>query len=125
MLEKAFPYMESAAIPGIAIPLLQDDCKDTTLDLDWLWDVVHLTSDDKTYRVDLDALRNEVDAWFTPASLDQLLGKANTETEQIGRAWLAKSGKRWRPFLAVCAYRALRDGEATLCGNIPRRSPGV
>src|SRR3954467_3566172 len=26
VLEKAFPYMESAAIPGIAIPLLQDDC---------------------------------------------------------------------------------------------------
>ena len=38
VLEKAFPYMESAAIPGIAIPLLQDDCKDTTIDLDWVWD---------------------------------------------------------------------------------------
>jgi geranylgeranyl diphosphate synthase, type II len=30
VLEQAFPYMEAAAIPGIAIPLLQDDCKDTT-----------------------------------------------------------------------------------------------
>ncbi|MEO7650750.1 MAG: DUF116 domain-containing protein, partial [Bryobacteraceae bacterium] len=29
VLERAFPYMEAAAIPGIAIPLLQDDCKDT------------------------------------------------------------------------------------------------
>ena len=32
VLEKAFPYMEAAAIPGVAIPLLQDDCKDTTVD---------------------------------------------------------------------------------------------
>lgn len=29
VLERAFPYMEAAAIPGVAIPLLQDDCKDT------------------------------------------------------------------------------------------------
>src|SRR5436190_6104459 len=34
VLEKAFPYMESAAIPGVAIPLLQDDCVDTNIDLD-------------------------------------------------------------------------------------------
>ena len=44
VLERAFPYMEAAAIPGIAIPLLQDDCKDTTVDLDWVWDVIHLNS---------------------------------------------------------------------------------
>ena len=110
VLEKAFPYMESAAIPGIAIPLLQDDCKDTTIDLDWVWDVIHLTSDDKTYRMDLDALRNDVDAWFEPAPLDAILGgPAATQTEIIARQWLAKSGKRWRPFLAACAYKALAE----------------
>src|SRR5882672_4572846 len=73
VLEKAFPYMESAAVPGVAIPLLQDDCKDTTIDLEWVWDVIHLTSDDKTYRLDLDRLRAEVDRWFTPASLAAIL----------------------------------------------------
>lgn len=109
VLEKAFPYMEAAAIPGVAIPLLQDDCKDTALDIDWLWDVIHLTSDDRTYRLDLDALRTEVDSWFEPAALNALMGPAPTETERIARGWLAKSGKRWRPFLAACAYRALTD----------------
>jgi geranylgeranyl pyrophosphate synthase len=108
VLEKAFPYMESAAIPGIAIPLLQDDCKDTTIDLEWVWDVIHLTSDDRTYRLDLDALRKECDAWFEPAALDRILGSvAGTQTERIAREWLTKGGKRWRPFLAACAYRAL------------------
>jgi len=109
VLEKAFPYMESAAIPGVAIPLLQDDCKDTSIDMDWVWDVIHLTSDDRTFRLDLDALRHEVDAWFTPAALAEVLGPAPTQTEQIARDWLAKGGKRWRPFLAVCAYKALLD----------------
>jgi geranylgeranyl diphosphate synthase type II len=109
VLEKAFPYMESAAIPGVAIPLLQDDCKDTTIDLDWVWDLIHLTSDDKTYRLDLDGLRNEVETWFAPESLDKLMGKPNGESDKIARAWLAKSGKRWRPFLAACAFKAMQS----------------
>ena len=74
VLERAFPYMEAAAIPGIAIPLLQDDCKDTTVDLDWIWDVIHLTSDDSTRRLDLDGLRKQVDTWFTPEALREVLG---------------------------------------------------
>src|SRR3990170_4188812 len=69
VLERAFPYMEAAAIPGIAIPLLQDDCKDTAVDINWVWNVVHLTSEDRTRRLDLDALRVEVDTWFTPVQL--------------------------------------------------------
>ena len=109
VLERAFPFMEAAAVPGVAIPLLQDDCIDTNVDLEWVWDVIHLTSDDRTWRMDLDAIRREVDAWFTPAGLDSLLGAPETETERIARAWLSRAGKRWRPFLTVCAYRALKQ----------------
>ena len=86
VLERAFPYMEAAAIPGIAIPLLQDDCKDTTVDLDWVWDVIHLTSEDRTRRLDLDALRREVQSWFEPPALDEVFGgKAGGPTEEIAR----------------------------------------
>ena len=109
VLERAFPYMEAAAIPGVAIPLLQDDCINTTVDLDWVWDYIHLTSDDKTRRLDLGSLREEVDFWFTPASLDLVMGSMEGQTEQIARQWLNRAGKRWRPFLAVAAYQALRD----------------
>jgi len=108
VLERAFPYMEAAAIPGVAVPLLQDDCIDTTVDLDWVWDYIHLTSDDTTRRLDLGALRDEVDFWFSPASLDLIMGNADGETERIGRDWLLRAGKRWRPFLAVSAFQALR-----------------
>lgn len=114
VLEKAFPYMESAAIPGIAIPLLQDDCKDTTIDLDWVWDVLHLTSEDRTYRLDLDKLRKQVDEWFEPAALDRIMGKTHSRTEELGREWLRKAGKRWRPFLTACAYKALTDASEDL-----------
>jgi len=108
VLERAFPYMEAAAIPGVAIPLLQDDCIDTTVDLDWVWDYIHLTSDDQTRRLDLGALRDEVDFWFTPASLALIMGTADGETEAIAREWLGRAGKRWRPFLTVSTYQALR-----------------
>jgi geranylgeranyl diphosphate synthase, type II len=109
VLERAFPYMEAAAIPGVAVPLLQDDCIDTTVDLDWVWDYIHLTSDDKTRRLDLSALRNEVDSWFALPSLDGIMGPIDGETERIGREWLARAGKRWRPFLTVSAFQALRE----------------
>jgi geranylgeranyl diphosphate synthase type II len=115
VLERAFPHMEAAAIPGIAIPLLQDDCIDTSVDIDWVWDVIHLTSDDRTYRMDLDGIRRDVDTWFAPASVERLMGPAGDETARIAREWLTKAGKRWRPFLTACAYLALRDdGDAAI-----------
>src|SRR5258706_13974045 len=65
VLERAFPYMEAAAIPGIALPLLQDDCKDTSVDIEWVWDMLHMSSEDRTRRLDLEALKEQVRAWFS------------------------------------------------------------
>jgi len=109
VLERTFPYVEAAAIPAIAVPLLQDDCIDTTVDIDWVWDYLHLTSDDQTRRLNLNALHDEVRAWFTPEGIETIMGPAQGEQEIIARDWLARAGKRWRPFLAVAAYQALRD----------------
>lgn len=126
VLERAFPYMEAAAIPGIAIPLLQDDCIDTAVDLDWVWDVIHLTSDDRTYRMDLETIRREVDGWFLPDALDAFLGPARSETERIARDWLSRAGKRWRPFLTVCAWKALTDDpEAPIPDGLRRAAIAV
>jgi geranylgeranyl pyrophosphate synthase len=121
VLEKAFPFVEAAAIPGIAIPLLQSDCKDVTADLDWIWEVVHLTNDDKTYRLSLDRIREEVGRWFAPEVLDSLLGMPGSETERIARQWLTRGGKRWRPFLSVCVWKALHDAAdgASPAGDFP------
>ena len=121
VLERAFPYMEAAAIPGVAIPLLQDDCKDTSVDLEWIWDVIHLTSQDRTRRLDLDGLRSEVESWFTPGALDEILGPAHGDTDRLARSWLAKAGKRWRPFLTVCVWKALQeDSEVEVPADLRR-----
>lgn len=113
VLRKVYSYMEAAAVPGIAIPLLQDDCIDTNVDLDWVWDSVHLTSADKTRRLDLTALRNAVDACFTADALASLMGTPESETERQGQAWLARAGKRWRPFLTAAIYQSLQEEPAT------------
>lgn len=108
VLERSFPHMEAAAIPGIAIPLLQDDCINCTVDLDWVWDVIHLTDEDQTYRLDLDEVKNEVKSLFTPESLTRIMGPAEDPTARIAQDWLARDGNRWRPFLATCVHTALQ-----------------
>ncbi len=109
VLERTFPYVEAAAIPAVAVPLLQDDCIDTTVDIDWVWDYIHLTSDDKTRRLNLNKLQDDVKSWFSREALDALLGAPHDKTEEISRDWLARAGNRWRPFLTVAAYQALRE----------------
>jgi geranylgeranyl pyrophosphate synthase len=111
VLERTFPYVEAAAIPSIAVPLLQDDCINTTVDIDWVWDYIHLSSEDKTRRLNLNALHDEVRTWFSSESIDSLMGERVGETEAIAREWLARGGKRWRPFLTVASFQALRDDE--------------
>jgi geranylgeranyl diphosphate synthase type II len=122
VLERAFPYMEAAAIPGIAIPLLQDDCRDTGVDIDWVWNVVHLTSDDRTRRLDLDALRADVDSWFAPTALEEVLGPAEGHADRVAREWLSAAGKRWRPFLTACAFKALQDDPTRSLPDTLRRA---
>ena len=107
VLERSFPHMEAAAVPGIAIPLLQDDCINCTVDLDWVWDVIHLTAEDQTYRLDLDELKSEVQSIFTTDSLAKIMGPAQDPTAKIAQDWLARAGNRWRPYLATCVHTAL------------------
>lgn len=109
VLERTFPYVEAAAIPSIAVPLLQDDCINTTVDSDWVWEYIHLTGDDETRRLDLNALHEEVKSWFSPESIEAVMGSCEGAQEEIAREWLARDGKRWRPYLAVAAFEALRE----------------
>ena len=112
VLEKCFPHMEAVAIPGMSIPLLQDDCVDTNVDIDQVQDLIHLTSEDRTYRLDLEGLKGEVRSWFRPESLEELMGPVRSvdgRTDAIAREWLARAGKRWRPFLASALWVALES----------------
>ncbi len=121
VLERALPHMEAAAVPGFAIPLLQSNCRDTTVDLDWVHDAIYLTSSDHSRRLDLDALRTGVDGWFSRDELDRVLGPASSAADEVAREWLAMGGKRWRPFLTVCTWKALQADSAAPATDDVRR----
>ncbi|MGC9455347.1 MAG: polyprenyl synthetase family protein [Phycisphaerae bacterium] len=115
VLEKVFPYIQAAAIPGIAIPLLTDGCDRTEVDMDSVYEAINLTGDGSTRRLNLEPLRAEVSRWFTEEGLDALAGPVGSDTERIARDWLLAGGKRWRPFLTCCTFQALRtDGREQL-----------
>ncbi|MGQ9660874.1 MAG: polyprenyl synthetase family protein [Kiritimatiellia bacterium] len=116
VLERAFPYATTQAIPSIAIPLLRDGCENTAVDEDWVREALRLQSDrPPTPRIVLDDLRRVVEEWFTPEMLDQILQIEGTPTEKIAVSWLAKAGKRWRPLLTISVFEALNG----TCSAIP------
>ena len=120
VLERVFPYMEAGAVPGVAIPLLRDGCADTAVDADWIWDAIYQSNEEQTSRLNLDDLRNQVDRWFTCAGLSEMPTDVESETEELAMEWMAKVGKRWRPFLAACAYQALaknKQAPRAPCGD--------
>jgi len=120
VLEKAFPHMQAAAVPGAAIPLLQGDCHDTNVDLDWVWEYIYLTADDQTRRLDLSHLRQQIEGWFTAPSLENLMGPAEDQTELLAREWLMRAGKRWRPLLTAAVFQATHPHDLELPTDLKR-----
>lgn len=126
VLQQVFPYMEAGAVPGIAIPLLQDGCANTNADIDWVWDAIYHSIDDQTCRFNLEALHSQVDSWFSSGSLEAVLAPIENRTEKIALEWMAKAGKRWRPLLTACAYQALVENQqATLPDEVRRAAIAV
>ncbi|MFM8579310.1 MAG: polyprenyl synthetase family protein, partial [Planctomycetaceae bacterium] len=119
VLETTFPHVLDAAIPAVAVPLLQDDCIDTAVDVDWVWDYIHLETADRARRLDLGGLHERVRGWFEPGAIDALLGQADGHAERVAREWLAIGGRRWRPFLAAAVHGALAPEESE--GDAVRR----
>ncbi len=107
-LERTYPQVYANAVPGLAIPLLEDGCSDTKVDTDWIKEAIHQRSETTESRLnDLTKLHEEISTWFEEDHLRSFLGVSDSDTENISIAWLAGAGKRWRPFLAVSVYEAL------------------
>ncbi len=113
VLEKTFSYMEAAAVPGVAIPLLYDGCKDTAFDLDWLWDAVYLCDEGPSGRINTVELRDRVEEWFSPAGLREVFGADGGAVAEPALDWMLRGGKRYRPFLTAGVYQAI-SGDTSL-----------
>lgn len=125
-LEKSFRPLMAHAVPGIGVPLLKNGCADTTVDMEWIREVLAMRDDARpNRRLNLTALRQEVDSWFEPAYLASILCLSGSVTEQIAIEWLLKGGKRWRPLLAAGVSRVLRDGNSSDLGAIKRLAVAV
>ena len=125
-LERSFPYITKAAIPAIAIPLLKDDCVDTKVDIEWLGEIIAIKGESEiNFTFDYKKLRNEIDNWFSNENLQSILNTSNTKTEEIAIDWLGSGGKRWRPFLTVSTFQALRKDYAIIPDNLKKLAISV
>jgi len=107
-LENSFPVMAFDAIPGVAVPLLIDGCDATQVDLDWLKEEIHLCAQGTYWQsMDLPSLRMDLKSCFQEDFLSTLLPSRDGMTREVAFQWLIRAGRRWRPFLAMCVFRAL------------------
>ena len=124
VLEKAFDKVLLAGIPCVATPLLSSNCKNTSVDNDWVFESIDLHTPPpgtktKTYM----HLMRAASAMFEEAELNRLVPPARIALpeadplrrhESIAYDFLRRGGKRSRPFITLAAYDALRGAPATL-----------
>ncbi len=131
VLEKAIDKVLMAGVPSFAIPLHSGDCKNTSMDEAWVWDVLDkyepLPSPAEDSYVPLFRASNRMFAEEFSEILPVSRGAATgndvllAHTEQVSRDWLSSEGKRFRPFITLAAYHARVSGDAA----VPSSSDGV
>jgi geranylgeranyl pyrophosphate synthase len=136
VLEKAIDKILLAGIPCMAVPLLSSDCRNTSVDDDWVMRMIKLqpgeaTQQTRTYVHLLRAASN----MFKPEELQRIaprnrrphapreefisrsematVGDPIAATEAIAYDFLAKGGKYSRPFITLAVYDALTGGKGT------------
>ncbi len=107
VLERVFPYMEAGAVPGIAVPLLIDGCKDTRFDEDWLAEALEAYQAEAAGLMNLTELRQTVQGWFEGDLLKTLADAEASSVSALAFGALCGEGKRYRPTLTAGVYATL------------------
>lgn len=105
-LERTFPLTTSQAIPSIAVPLFDSDCKDSKLYINWLYEILDLDNTRLNGHVSFEMTKQKVKSWFTTKNLKSILN-CKTESELLAVNWLAQNGKRWRPIIMMNTFESL------------------
>ena len=138
VLEKAIDKIMLAGIPCMAVPLLSSDCRNTSVDEDWVDQMVSVphntgVQDTRSY---LHLLRKSSQL-FEAENLERLVPKRRSTsdspvsvadlpadqleplaaTEAIAYDFLCSGGKYSRPFITLAVYDALSNSDATLSGG--------
>ena len=104
-LEKSFPAMLRSAVPGIAVPLLRDGCKDTAFDPDDLKRALAVPQDAELQEFSYSAVHGRVDALFTSDGVSAYIPDNLLKAEAV-RA-LSAHGKHYRPKITAGCWAAL------------------
>ncbi|HEX7446721.1 MAG TPA: polyprenyl synthetase family protein [Pirellulales bacterium] len=131
VLEKAIDKILLAGIPCLAVPLLSSDCRNTSVDEDWVFEAIHRRDEaPQTQTKSYLHLMRAAASLFEPEELQRLaprlrggptLAERNGQgllgvdpvagTEMIAYDFLAKGGKHSRPFITLAVYDALTGGQ--------------
>jgi geranylgeranyl diphosphate synthase type II len=137
VLEKAIDKVLIAGVPSYATPLHSGDCLNTKLDETWVWEVLDkyepLPQKPTTSYIPL----MRATAGVFEDRFETLLPRVRTRdaarrstplgfTEDVGYDWLARGGKRFRPFMTVAAWYAASGAQALTTGaSTPEIPDGV
>ncbi|RMF39345.1 MAG: DUF116 domain-containing protein [Planctomycetota bacterium] len=136
VLEKAIDKILLAGIPCMAVPLLSSNCRNTSVDEEWVREMI-LTRAQKpaeTTRTYVHLMR-AANSLFQGETLERLVPRARASrperlgdellhnidpiaaTETLALDFVAKGGKYARPFITLATYDAMTGGKATLEGG--------
>ncbi len=133
VLEKAIDKILLSGIPCMAVPLLSSDCRNTSVDEEWVSDmiltrqeqpVVQTRSYVHLLRAAHDMFQGETFERLVkrqrasqPLDDSQLNPLAGVDpvaaTEALGMDFVSRGGKYSRPFMTLATYDALSGGDAT------------
>jgi geranylgeranyl pyrophosphate synthase len=132
VLEKALDKVLLAGVPSVAVPLLSSNCRNTSVDDDWVSELIDLKTPSpqaktKTYLHLMRAAHSiceepEVSRLAPRLRSGSANGKPQTADplavhESIAYDWLAQGGKRSRPFITLAAYDALKGAPGTFAAD--------
>ena len=124
-LEKAFPLLVRHAVPGLAIALNDSGCRDTHVDEAYVEELFTMLSEEATPTLlDHEAIREQVNRWFTRSELEQLMPSAADRTLNVCLDWMSGEGKRWRPYLLCAVWQAL-TGKTEMTDDVHRAAVAV
>ena len=130
VLEKAIDKILLAGIPCMAVPLLSSDCRNTSVDEDWVSEMVNVphVPGGRTTKTFVHLLRGSANL-FETESMNRLMPRQRqseislndvsnidpiASTEAIAYDFLAKGGKYSRPFITLASYDAMTGGKGTM-----------
>ena len=125
VLEKAIDKILLAGIPCMAVPLLSSDCRNTSVDEEWVAEMIRTQSSEpvqqtRSYihllRCASDLFQGESFRRLAPPMRSSSASESDPVafTEEVSLDFVSRGGKYSRPFMTLATYDALTDGKATL-----------